>query len=194
MAERISEVFGCSLETAKQTIRETIRAMHPLRRHYRTNLLSLRYCRLNVLMYSDTMHFKVKSLNQNKCAQIFASDDYATAYPVCVERHIGDTLRMLAEDIGILHELLTDNMNAMTGHEADFNKQAWFLHIKMHSTEPHKKKQNKCEQVIGELRCRWQDKCRQKNMPRCLWDFALVCCAKIFSRTYDAKMQRMGLE
>ena len=88
--ERISEVFGCALETATQTIRVATQhciwsAMHPLMRCYRTDLLSLWYCHLNVLMYSNTMHFKVKLLNQNKCAQIFATDDYAIAYPVHVE-------------------------------------------------------------------------------------------------------------
>ena len=168
--------------------------MHPLRRRYRTNLLSLQYCHLNILMYSDTMHFKVKSLNQNKCTHIFATDNCATVYPVRSERHIDDMLRTLAEDVGIPHELLTDNANMMTGHEADFNKQAQFLHIKMHLIEPHNKKQNKGEQVIGELRWRWRDKHRQKNMPRHLWDFALVWCAEIFSCTYNAKTQRTGLE
>ena len=80
-------------------------------------------------MYSDTMHFKVKLLNKNKCAQIFATDDYATAYPVRAERHISDTLQMLAKDVSILRKLLTDNTNAMMGHEADSNKQAQFLNI-----------------------------------------------------------------
>ena len=156
--DHVSEVFGCGLETAKQTIRVTTQhgirsAMHPLRRHYWTDLLQ--YRRLNMLMYSDTMYFKVKLLNQNKCGQIFATDDYATSYPVCVERHISDMLQTLVEDVSIPRELLTDKANAMMGHEADFNKQAWFLRIKMHSIEPHNKKQNKGEQVIGELRRRW---------------------------------------
>ena len=82
----------------------------------------------------------------------------------------------------------------MTGHESDFNKQAQFLRIKMHSIEPQNKKQNKGKRVIGELTWRWQDKHRQKNMPRRLWDFALVWCAEIFSHTYNAKTQRTGLE
>ena len=64
----------------------------------------------------------------------------------------------------------------------------------MCSIEPHNKKQNKGEQVIGELRQRWRDKCRQKNIPRCLWDFVLVWCAEIFLHTYNAKTQRIGLE
>ena len=155
-----SDIFGYGIETAKQTIcmmtQHRVRsAIHPLTCCYHTDLLSLRYRCLDVLMYSDTMHFKVKSLNQNKCAQIFTTDDFATAYPVRAERHIGDTLRTLTEDIRILRELLTDYANAMTGPDADFNKQAHFLRIKMRTIEPHNKKQNKGEQVIGQLRRRW---------------------------------------
>ena len=80
-------------------------------------------------MYSDTMHFKTKLLAQHKCAQIFATDDFALPNPVHAKRHIGDTLRTLAKDVGIPQELLTDNAIAMTGYEADFNKQARFLKI-----------------------------------------------------------------
>ena len=134
----------------EQTIRVTTQhgvrsAIHPLTHHYRTDLLSLRYRCLDVLMYSDTMHFKVKSLNQNKCTQIFTMDDFAITYPVRAKHDIGDTLQTLAEDVGILRELLTNNANAMTGPDVDFNKQAHFLRIKMRTIEPHNKKQNKGE-------------------------------------------------
>ena len=104
--ECVADIFGCGIETAEQTIRVTTQhgvrsALHPLKRQYRTDLLSLRYHRLDVLMYSDTMHLKTKSLAQHKCAQIFATDDFAVAYPVHAERHIRDTLRTLAKDVGI---------------------------------------------------------------------------------------------
>ena len=84
--ERVGNIFGSGIETAKQTIQVTTQhrirsAIHPLTCHYCTNLLSLRYRCLDVLMHSDTMYFKVKSLNQNKCAQIFAMDDLAITYP-----------------------------------------------------------------------------------------------------------------
>ena len=197
--ERVADIFGCGIETAKQTIRVTTQhgvrsALHPLKRRYRTDLLSLRYRHLDALMYSDTMHFKTKLLAQHKCAQIFATDDFAVAYPMRAERHIGDTLRTLAEDVGIPRELLTDNANTMTGYEADFNKQARFLKIKMRSIEPHNKKQNKGERIISELRQRWRDKQRKKNIPLRLWDYVLVWCAEIHSRTYNHKTQRTGLE
>ena len=31
-------------------------------------------------------------------------------------------------------------------------------------------------------------------MPRCLWDYTLVWCTEIFSRTYNHKTERTGLE
>ena len=82
----------------------------------------------------------------------------------------------------------------MTGYEADLNKQARFLKIKMRSIEPHNKKQNKGERIIGELRRRWRDKRRKKNIPSWLWDYVLVWCAEIHSCTYTHKTQRTGLE
>ena len=169
--ERISKIFGCGIQTAKDTLHVTTQhgvwsAVHPLTRCYWTDLLSLCYRCLDTLMYSDTMHFKVKSLAQHTCAQIFAMDDYVRAYPVCAEWLILETLCTLAEDVGVPRELLMDNTNVMTGPEAEFNKQARFLWIKMHSIEPHAKKQNKGECVIGELQQQWHDKRHQKNMPR----------------------------
>ena len=197
--ECVADIFGCGIETAKQTICITTQhgvrsALHPLKRRYRTDLLSLRYRRLDALMYSDTMQFKTKLLAQHKCVQIFATDDFAVAYPVRTERHIRDTLRTLAEDVGIPRELLTDNVNAMTGYEADFKKQAHFLKIKMWSSKPHNKKQNKGERIIGELWRRWRDKRRKKNIPSWLWDYVLVWCAEIHSCTYNHKTQRTGLK
>ena len=64
----------------------------------------------------------------------------------------------------------------------------------MRSIEPHNKKQNKGERIIGELRRRWRDKRRKKNIPSRLWDYVLVWCVEIYSRTYNHKTQRTRLE
>ena len=158
------------------------------------DILSLKYHRLNTTMYTDMMHFKVKSLSQHKCPQEYATDDFATAYPVQVERFIGITLGLCAEDMGIPREMVTDNAMAMTGSETEFAKQAHFQRIKMKSIEPYHSRQNKGEWIIGELHRCWCDKRRKKNMPCQLWDNTLVCCAEILSRTYNHKTQRTGLE
>ena len=158
------------------------------------DLLSLKYHCLNTTMYTDMMHFKVKLLSQYKCTQVYATDDFARAYPVRAERFIGNTLGLLAKDVGIPREMITNNAMAMTGFETESAKPAQFLRIKMKSIEPYHSKQNKGEWIIGEpCRC-WRDKRRKKNMPHRLWDYALVRCAEIFSRTYNHKTERMGLE
>ena len=163
--ECISDVFGVSLDTAKQMLQVTTQhgirsTVYPLRRWYRMDLLSLKYCRLNTTMYTDMMHFKVKSLSQHKRAQVYATDDFAMAYPVQVEGFIGNTFGLLAEDVGIPREMITDNAMAMTGHGTEFAKQARFLRIKMKSIEPYHSRQNKGEWIIGELHRCWHDKRR----------------------------------
>ena len=185
--EHISDIFGVSLDTPKQTLQVTTQhgirsAVNPLRRQYQMDLLSLKYRCLNTTMYTDTMHFKVKSLTQHKCAQLYATNDFATAYPVWAERFIGNTLGLLAEDVGIPREMITNNAMVMTGPETEFAKQVRFLRIKMKSTEPYHSRQNKGEWIIGELCRRWHDKRRKKNMPCRLWDYALVWCTGIFSK------------
>ena len=155
------------------------------------DLLSLKYCCLNTTMYTDTMHFKVKSLSQHKCTQVYATDDFATAYPAQAERFVCNTLGLLAEDVGIPREMITDNAMVMTGPETENAKQARFLRIKMKSIEPYHSRQNNGEWIIGELHRRWHDKRRKKNMPRQLWDYTLVWCAEIFSRGH-AQYLRMA--
>ena len=72
--ERVSDIFGCGIEMAKQTIQVTTQhgvrsAIHPLTRRYCTDLFSLRYRCLDVLMYSDTQGkvFKPEQLCTDFC-------------------------------------------------------------------------------------------------------------------------------
>ena len=59
-ADRVSQIFGCGIEAAKETLRVTTQhgvrsAVRPLQRRYRTDLLSLNYRRLNKQFYCDMM-------------------------------------------------------------------------------------------------------------------------------------------
>ena len=127
--ECISEI--CSLETAKQTIRVTTQhgirsAMHPLRRHYRTDLISLRYHCLNVLMY--LIQCTLRSSHSTRTNVPKSLQLMIMPLPTqCMQR---DTLVTCYECLRrtlVSCELLMDNANMMMGHEADFNKQAHFL-------------------------------------------------------------------
>jgi len=131
----ISQIFRCGLHTAREMIRvmtqSSVRnAVRPLMQRYRTDLLSLNYRRLKTEMHTDMMHFKVKSLLQNKCAQICLTKSWARAYPIRSKLQARNTLRLLAEDVRVLSQLVYDNAWAMTGHDTEFQKTARFLRIK----------------------------------------------------------------
>ena len=87
------------------------------------DLLSLKYHRLNTTMYTDMMHFNVNSLSQHKCTQVYATNDFAMAYPVWAERLVGISLGLLTEDVGIPREMITNNAMTMTGPETELVKQ-----------------------------------------------------------------------
>jgi len=116
-------------------------------------------------MWTDTMHFKTKSLAQNKCAQVYMTMSWVGAYPMKDKSQAGDSLRLLAEDVGVPNELTYDNAPEMTGPRTEFQKTARFLRIKCRTIEAHTSRQNAGERMIGELRHHWRDKRRAKRVP-----------------------------
>ena len=143
---------------AKETIRITTQygvrrnAVHPLRHRYQMDLMSLNYRRLNsTQIYTDTMHFKTKSLAQHTCAQIYMNMAWVGAYPMRGKGKAGDTLRLLAEDACVPNNLTYDNAKSMTEHNTEFQKMAQFLRIKCQTIELDTSCQNLEEQMIGKL-------------------------------------------
>ena len=103
-------------------------------------------------MYTDTMHFKMKSLVQHTCAQIYTNMAWVAAYPMRGKGKAGDTLRLLAEDAGVLNKLTYNNAKSMMEHNTEFQKMAQFLRIQCQTIELHTSHQNPGERMIGELR------------------------------------------
>jgi len=198
-AERVSQIFGCGIETARQTLSCTTQysirnAVRPLTRRYRTDMLSHRYRRLNKPFAMDVMFFKQKSLKQNTCCGVYTCMDYVTAYPIRSKKFVGITLQQLAEDVGIPNELFMDNAPEMLGFDKEFQKIVRRLRIMCKTIEPHTSRQNKAERMIGELRRRWRDTCRRTNLHKRLWDYAIVWIAEIMSRTWNRRTGRTGVE
>eukprot|EP00957_Ditylum_brightwellii_P010554 799235-Ditylum_brightwellii.AAC.1 len=100
-------------------------------------------------MFTDTMYFKTKSLQQNTCAQGFTTRDWAGAYPMRKEVEAGNTLRLLAKDVGVPNRLTMDNANVMAGLNTTFQKTTQHLHIKTNTIEAHTLCQNPQEKQIG---------------------------------------------
>jgi hypothetical protein len=85
--------WGIGIEAAKRTRLVTTqrgirRMVHPsFTKRYKTNDRQLRYRRLQVTMYTDTMYSTILSRQMNKAAQIFTTDfGFVRAFPMKKKR------------------------------------------------------------------------------------------------------------
>jgi hypothetical protein len=92
-AATLAKNWGIGIEAANRTRLVTTqrgirRVFHPsLTKRYKTNERQLRYRRLPVTMYTDTMYSTILSRQKNKAAQIFCTDfGFVRAFPLKTEK------------------------------------------------------------------------------------------------------------
>jgi hypothetical protein len=156
-AAELADKWDIGIDAAKQTLKVMTQlgirhALHPLRRRYRTDYMSLRYNRLDTTFYTDTLFSKSVSLNMNNCAQIFTNGKYVRVFPMTSKANAGAALQALAEDIGIPNRLVSDGAKEMTKENTLFIKTCRHLRIAHRTTEPHSPWQNLAENKIGEVK------------------------------------------
>ena len=199
--EALSAKWQIGLQAAKDTLKVTTQhgirhAIHPLKRRYRTDNMSLSLRRLNTRFYTDTLFAKVTSLKGNTCAQIFVTNDigFVRVYPMSSKSQAGEALRDLADDVGIPNEIACDGASEQVGPKSDFMKTVNYLRTRIKQTEPYSPWQNIAESGIRELKKRWKHRMATKNIPRRLWDYGLIYESEIMSRTAKGDDKRTGLE
>ena len=127
-ASDLSERWFICLKQATQTIKSTSQwllwsAILHLARQYQANRMyeCLRLCRI---VYTDTMHGHFKSLDGNKYAQIFATEDYfAAAYPMESKALAGDALKEFITDYSMPDKIIMDGEGEQTGKRSTFMEQ-----------------------------------------------------------------------
>ena len=73
------------------------------------------------VVYNDTMHGHIKSLDGNKYAQIFATEDYfAAAYPMESKALADDALKEFITDYGVPDKIIMDGAGEQTGRTVYF--------------------------------------------------------------------------
>ena len=115
-AEKLSKNWDIGLETAHRTLKVTTQrgvrtVLYPtLSRRFRTNDRQLRYRRLPVTLFTDTMYASTKSRRGNKCAQIFGSQEgWCRAYPMQKESQAHEALSLLHQREGVPNVMVMDN-------------------------------------------------------------------------------------
>ena len=140
-ASDVSERWFICLKQATQTIKSTSQrllrsAILPLAQRYRADRM-YKCPRLRGVVYTDTMHGHFKSLDGNKYAQIFTTEDYfAAAYPMESKALASDALKEFITDYGVPGKIILDRAGEQTGKRSTFMEQVQKHHIDYHVTEP----------------------------------------------------------
>ena len=197
--ETLARKWRIGYETARKTLAATTQmavrtASVPLYRRYRTDLMSLRYNRLNDRFYTDTLFAKVKSLSGKTCMQVFCNADFVYTHAMVSKSEAGEALHNFVQDVGVPTDLVSDLAGEQTGWKSDFVREANRLRIRQRGTEPMSQWQNKAERVIGELKKRWLRRKTERNIPGRLWDYGLKWESEIMSRTARGPLERTGVE
>jgi hypothetical protein len=90
--------------------------IHPsLMKRYTTNDRQLRYRRLPVTMFTDTMYSKILSRQQHNAAQIFCTDfGFVRAFPMKLESEAHEALSLLFHRDGVPNVMFMYGSKAQT--------------------------------------------------------------------------------
>jgi len=180
--ESLSKLWNISLKAAKRTLHSTthsaIRTKEGfLTRRYRTDLYQRRY---NVLgggfsqFYTDTLYFKVKSISQETCAQIYANKSgFTKMYPMETKSQAHNTLSNFVHEVGIPHELHSDNAKELISGEMRKKLNKYEIYYTS-TTDPYTPKQNYAEDTIRIVKTWARHFMQISNTPIRLFMYALL--------------------
>ena len=187
-AEILAKRWHIGIETARKTIaRTTQRAVRDFThstagRRLRPYAYQLRYPRLDVDVYCDILHGKVKSLLGNKCCAVYCTPFHWIAVdPIEKESDVHQTLDTLFRRIGFPRALIPDNAQSMT--EGEFKKKALKAQVPILPIEAYTPNANIAEDGIRELKRAHRRTMAATNTPEVLWDLSLVYHALVRSHT-----------
>jgi hypothetical protein len=139
----LANKFGIGIEATKRTRLVTTqrgvkRMIHPsLSVRFRTNGRQLRYRRLTVTCFTDTMFSNSKSRKGNKTAQVFCTAyGWTRAFPMEKEKDAHEALSLLFHWDGVPNVMVMDGANAQI--QGDFRRKLREAGCHIKQTELHK--------------------------------------------------------
>jgi hypothetical protein len=187
-AATLANNWGIGIEAAKRTRLVTTqrgirRMVHPsLTKRYKTNYRQLRYRRLPVTMYTDTMYSTILSRQMNKAAQIFSTDfGFVRAFPMKKEKEAREALSLLFHRDGVPHAMVMDGAKAQV--EGEFRRKLPDAGCHIKQTEPHTQSSNMGEGAVRELKKGAGRQMMRSGCPKRLWDDCIFREAYVRSHT-----------
>jgi hypothetical protein len=146
-AVTLANNWGIGIEAAKRvrlvtTQRGVRRMIRPsLTKRYKTNYRQLRYRRLPVTMFNDTIFSTILSRQQNKAAQICCTDfGFVRAFPMKKESEAHEALYLLFHSDGVPNVMVMDGAKAQV--EGQFRRKLRDTGCHIKQTEPHTQSSN----------------------------------------------------
>ncbi|KAI2504636.1 Reverse transcriptase (RNA-dependent DNA polymerase) [Fragilaria crotonensis] len=177
-ARTLARNWGIDLQTAKRTVDVTTQrgvrtVLHPtLSRRFRTNDRQLRYRRLPIDCFTDTLISNTTSRRNNKYAQIFAtSDGWCRAFPMQKKSLAHEGLSLLFQREGVPNTIIMDGAREQT--MGIFRKKCREVGVHVKQTEPHTPWSNAAEAAIRELKRGVGRQMVRSAAPKRLWDDCL---------------------
>ena len=185
--ERVQQVFNVGPDRAKHLMRVTTQfgtrtTIHPIKRRYRVDHLDLHRKRLRGQWQMDWMCATHKSLNQSKGAYLITNGHFTELYPKEKEDQDNavSALREFVDDVGVPQEIKTDRAGSFSGRDSAYVKYCSKHGITQRWSEAERSNQIwKADIEIRELKKRWQESKRKKNVPPRLWDWGAKHAAKL---------------
>jgi hypothetical protein len=149
---------------------------------FRKNDRHLRYRRLPVTCFTDTMLSKSKSRQSNNAAQVFCTaNGWTGAFPIAKEKDAHEAILLLFHRNGLPNVVVMDGAKAHIEGGLRRKLRKAGCHIKQ--TEPRTPKSNAAEGSIRELKRGVGCEMVRSGAPKRLWDDCLVREAYVRSST-----------
>jgi hypothetical protein len=174
--------------TTQRGIRRMIQPS--LTKRYKTNDRQLRYCRLPVTIYTDTMFSTILSRQDNKAAQIFCTDfGFVRALPMKKEKEGHEGLSLLFHRDGVPNITVMDGSKAQV--EGEFRRKLRDAGCHIKKTEPPTHSSNMGEGGVRELKKGVGRKMLRSGCPKRFCDDCIIREAYVRSHT---SLDIFGLE
>jgi hypothetical protein len=156
-AKVLAKRWNIGLETVRKTIDSTTQlAVRDFThttggRRLKPYAYQLRYPRLNVEMYTNTLIGQCKSQSGNRYAQVYATPfHWVTVIPIPLKSDAHLTLNKLFRKVGLPRVIIPDNAKELT--EGDFKKKALRAGGAILPVDAYTKNANLAEDAIRELK------------------------------------------
>ena len=195
--ETLAKRWHIGVEKARQTIEKTTqlavrdftnttggRRLKPIHQQ-------LKYRRLDVEMYCDTLEGRCKSLLGNRYAAVYCTPyHWISVDPIEKKSDAHKTLDSLFRSVGVPRVIIPDNAPDLA--EGEFRRKATKCGSHIHPIEAYTPNANIAEDGIRELKRAYRRVMRAKKVPACLWDLCLQHTALVRQHTVSSIRELYG--